>query len=61
MKRIDCIITIMIDGVTHYMSKDITLTSKRDEAMVFNGRNRAKKVRDGLRRLGIHNAHITDV
>ena len=61
MKRIDCIITIMIDGVTHYMSKDIALTSNRDEAIVFNGRNRAKNVLRYLKRLRVQGATITPV
>lgn len=58
MTRIDCIIVIMIDGVEHYMSKDITLTTDRAHAMVFNGRNRAKKVLDGIKRLGVRHAAI---
>lgn len=58
MTRVDCIIVIMIDGVEHYMSKTIALTDKREEAMVFNGRNRAKRVLLGIRRLGVQGAHI---
>jgi hypothetical protein len=58
MKRINCIITITIDGITHYVSKDITLTTNRDDAIVFNGRNRAKRVLLGIRRLGVQGAHI---
>lgn len=60
-KRIDCIIVINIDGTEHYMSKDITLTTERTQAMVFNGRNRAKKVLDGIKRLGVKGACIKTV
>lgn len=58
MTRIDCIIVIMLDGTAHYLSKNITLTDKREEAMVFNGRNRAKRVLDGMRKMGVRQAHI---
>lgn len=61
MKRIDCIITITIDGITHYVSKDITLTTNRDDAIVFNGRNRAKYVLRYLKRLRVQGATITPV